>query len=184
VEKRTYKSNADVPDLAEQAKNVKQPAAILIAGAGPDFVRRLRTLVPSDGTQVAWLYAGDEDQMTALLDDAKASRDVYLATAYVVDNGSARGKQFAQDYHKRFNQDPDVHVALAYDNARLLFETIQGVRSAAPAAVREALGRTETFESVTGPVSFQRDHTVRRPMFIVQAQEGGPKLIKREAPTP
>jgi branched-chain amino acid transport system substrate-binding protein len=183
VEKRTFKSEADIPDLVNEAKETK-PGGILIVGAGAEFVHRLRLLLQPNLPQVAWLYAGGEEQMTALLEDTRASQDVYLATAYVLDNGSARGKQFAEDYRKRFNQEPDVHAALAYDDARLLFDTIQRLRSAAPAAVREELGRTETFESVTGPVTFQHDHMVRRTAFIVQAQEGGPKLRKRDPGSP
>jgi branched-chain amino acid transport system substrate-binding protein len=137
--------------------------------------------VQPKGQPLAWLYAGGENEMSDLLDDAQASRDVYLATAYVVDNGSSRGQEFAQDYRKRFSQEPDAHAALAYDDARLLFETIKRLRAAAPVAVREELGRMETFESVTGTVAFNRDHTVRRPVFIVRVDEGGPKLVKRDS---
>src|SRR5262249_30150195 len=127
-----------------------------------------------------WFYAGTEGQLSVLQDDPEASKGVYLATAYIVDNGTDQGKEFAEAYRKRFGRPPDVHAALAYDDARLLFEAIRRAKSATPANVPEELAKIETFEGVTGTLTFNKDHTARRPLFLVQMEDGRPRLVKRD----
>src|SRR5262249_19255231 len=154
------------------------PQAVLVVGAGPDFVRKLRARL--EGPK-AWLYAGTEGQMTALREDPDAGPGVYLATAYVEDNGSDRGKEFTQKQRERLNQGPDVHAAVAYDDARLLFEALRQSKVLTPAKVRDELAKVETFEGVTGTLKFTRERDVRRPVFLVQVEDGRLKLLKRDA---
>ena len=46
--------------------------------------------------------------------------------------------------------------------------------------MRNGLAGFENFESLTGPLTIDKDdHGARRPAFVVQRQEGQTKLVKR-----
>ena len=72
-------------------------------------------------------------------------------------------------------------LALAYDDARILFEAMRQAKSADGAKVRDALAAVR-FEGLTGPVSFAKDHTALRPLFVVRLKGGNAEVVKRYDP--
>jgi branched-chain amino acid transport system substrate-binding protein len=153
-----------------------KPDAILVAGKVAD-VKKLRAELGS--TRVPVLFGGAEGSLRELLEEQETSNGVYLATAFAVDGGTDAIKEFVQKFTKRFGKAPDVHAALAYDDARLLFEALRQARSPDSYLARKALADVKDFAGLTGPLSFDKDQQARRDVFIVRIDAGKATRIKR-----
>src|SRR5262249_34812908 len=112
--------------FAELAKRLQEdaPAALLFAGSAEDLRawRQYQPQKPARGEPVPVLSAGDEGSLPALLRERATRSGIHLVTAFVPDGGPSRMKDFAAKYRDLFQEEPDAAAALAYDNARLLFE--------------------------------------------------------------
>jgi branched-chain amino acid transport system substrate-binding protein len=176
VTRLEYKSDADFAGLAVRVPKTAQ--AILVAGAATDLAKlraELNKAVPS----VPLFFGGDEGSLPALLNDREPSEGIYVATPYVADDRTARNEAFVKKYRDRFHKPPDANAALAYDGARLLFEALRKAKTTGASKLREELPNLEDFESLTGPLSFGKDHHARRAVFIVQLKDGKPEQKER-----
>ncbi|HMF12775.1 MAG TPA: ABC transporter substrate-binding protein, partial [Gemmataceae bacterium] len=175
-----FKNPDEFAALAVSAHGGKPPAA-LFAGSGRDLAR-FRTEFGKVLPGVTILFGGDESSLPSLLADRAAINRVVLATGYLATDETPANQAFVAKYQEQFREPPDVNAALAYDGTRLLCAALR--RAGAPTAVklREALGQTEDFESVTGPLSFGKDHHARRPLFVVQIEKGNVVLRKKYEP--
>jgi branched-chain amino acid transport system substrate-binding protein len=175
-----YGQDAPISDWAKRLAEEK-PQALLVAGAARDLTR-LR-----DGLHFAGpiLFGADEGSSRAFVEAREAGR-VFLVTAFVPDLDVPRAREFISRYRKAFSEDPDVHAALAYDSARLLFEAIgnsqlpglEGLNKELP----QELSKLKDFPGLTGPLGFNADRQLLRPAFIVQVQNDGLKTVKRFPP--
>jgi branched-chain amino acid transport system substrate-binding protein len=178
AEEWTYASAADLPGLAGRAGKAR-PDLVLVAGAIADF-RTLRGRLADAGLRGPVLYGG-EDAGTAPAEGAGSGPEVYLATVYCADKLTDRGKEFARRYEADFREPPDLYAAQAYDGARLLFEVLGRAQATEPTVVREELARTETFETVTGPVAWAAQG-VRRTLFVVRMKGGRAEVVQTVEP--
>jgi branched-chain amino acid transport system substrate-binding protein len=126
------------------------------------------------------LFGGEEPAWPALFTEADAGGGVYAVTTFAADGLTQQGQQFVKKYQERFKEAPDLYAASAYDGARLLFEAMRRVRSSKPDEVRRAIPELDNFESLTGPLTIDKEgHGARRPVFVVQRHEGGAKVVRR-----
>ncbi len=101
-------------------------------------------------------------------------------TTFAADGLTGRAQDFARKYQEQFKEAPDLAAASAYDGARLLFEAMRRAKSTEAKPLREALTGFENFDSLTGPLTIDKeDHGARRPVFVVRREEGRPKVVKR-----
>jgi branched-chain amino acid transport system substrate-binding protein len=157
----------------------KQSAAILVAGK-PSAVKRLREEL---GPRVPILFGGAEGGLHDLQEEAETRSGVYLATAFASDAGTDLVKEFVRKFKSHFGGDlPDVHAALAYDDARLLFRAMRQAKTADVDPVRKELAGLKDFASLTGPLSFDKQQQARRAVFIVGIERGNPIKLKRYPP--
>src|SRR5207253_49326 len=104
---------------------------------------------------------------------------VYAATAYLAGATVPANQEFVKKYQERFQEKPDIHAALAYDGIRLLLDALRRAQPMQPPKIRAELGQTqEAFPSLTGPLTFDRDRVVHRPIFVVRVVRGEPKIVK------
>lgn len=179
VEEWAYAREEDHAGLVKRVTEAG-PDVVLIAGSPADF-RRLRELLDMAKVKAALLYGGADVDASTLARRSQTGAEVYLATAFAEEGLSERGKAFAQKYEARFREKPDAYAFGAYDAARLLFGAMHEANSITGARVREQLGRQETFESVTGPVTW-KDRQPRRRLFVVRLAAGSAKLLKTVDP--
>jgi branched-chain amino acid transport system substrate-binding protein len=180
VDQWTYRGEADFADLVARAKKA-QPKAVLVAGSAADLVK-LRPQLREAAPQAPLLFGTEEGSLPALAEDRSTPGTAYLASAYAAEGLTAKGQEVARQYRERFGQDLDVHAALAYDDARVLFEAMRRAKSTSTVLVRKELLGLEGFESLTGPLSFAKEHSARRPVFVLRLEEGRPRLAKRYDP--
>jgi branched-chain amino acid transport system substrate-binding protein len=181
VEEVSYKADSEFGDLAARVKKAP-PAAIFVAGAAADLARlwpALRAAAPA----APLLFAGEEGGTSAVAADP-ANGPVYVASAFAAEGLTPAGQELSKRYHERFGQDLDARAALAYDGMRLLADAVRRARTLVPETIQKELLATDDFTSLTGPLSFTKDHCARRPVFVVRYEEGRPKLVHRAEAEP
>jgi len=178
AEAALWRYGDDVP--ADWAKRLAQekPQAVLLAGAGPDFIK-MRPELHFPGPM---LYGGDDGQARRFIESGHAD-GVYLVSAFVPDVDVPRAKEFLAAYRQAFSEDPDVHAALAFDGARLLFAAID--QCPAPLSlegIAKQLANVRDFPGLSGPLGFSPDRQLLRPAFVVQIEKNGLKNVRRFPP--
>jgi branched-chain amino acid transport system substrate-binding protein len=167
-------ADADFAKLSGRIDEVK-PKTVVFAGevsAWRDLQRQWK------GTDTRWAYIGPEGALTG----ADAT-NALIATSFALDKETAKIEEFAKKYRAKFDEEPTVHAALAYDNVRLLVEALQQGQSLAPEKLRDELLKIKDFAGITGPLSFAGQHQLRRPAFIAELRgEGPPTALKMVAP--
>jgi branched-chain amino acid transport system substrate-binding protein len=180
IDRASHKSDSDIAELRREITGAA-PAAVLLAGGSAEFVKKFRTIDNAPEPQIAWLYGGEDTAIAALEQNPAASRDMYFATAYVVEAETERGKEFVRKYREEFKEDPDIQAALGYDSARCLFDAMKASSVLEPGKVRDQLEAMERFDCLTGEATFRKGQMVKRPIFIVQMQGDGPRLVERQS---
>jgi branched-chain amino acid transport system substrate-binding protein len=101
-----------------------------------------------------------------------ALNGAYITTHYSVDDPSPAIQTFVDLYKQRYgNLLPDAHAALAYDAARLLFDSIARTGSTDGDKLRDALAQTKNFEGVTGFISMDSDRNAVKPAVVLKLQD-------------
>ena len=159
-------------DLIERMIH-QEPHSVVFAGSVQDF-NHWHKILRKDfvDAQPQIVYAGaDGDQRRFDLDGDKTS--VLLATAYFANPKSEKVTAFAKVFQEKFQTEPDVHAALAYDGFRILVEAMKRTSSQlTPERVREELLKTKDFDGLTGPLTITPERQVQRPLFVVRWQNG------------
>ncbi len=81
-------------------------------------------------------------------------------------------EEFAKRYEVRYNEEPDVFAAYAYDAAGAVFNAIEASNSTQPEEIRGALLNT-SFEGVSGHIAFRANGDVAAEAFARQTIRDG-----------
>jgi ABC-type branched-subunit amino acid transport system substrate-binding protein len=84
-------------------------------------------------------------------------------------------RKFVGQYRAKFQQEPDLFAAQAFDAARLVLAALEG-GALTPRDVKAALAKTKDFQGVSGLVSEIRDGEVLKKPILIQVQKG--KLVQ------
>lgn len=180
-----FDKDAKFDELAKRLK-ADAPAALLFAGTPEDLRTFLLNQPPLEKSEEPRilpliLFGGDEGSQPLLLRESATRTGIHLVTAFVKDDGTPRMKEFAADYLKTFQEEPDATAALAYDNARLLFEA-QRRSGDGGKMLREELAALKDFASLSGPLTFDKEYRAQRPAYVVKLDDGKAQTVKRYAP--
>jgi branched-chain amino acid transport system substrate-binding protein len=176
----SYGKDVKLSELLQRVKKEQPKAHLLLAGE-VGALKELRKELPETAKVI--LFGGPEGSLRALQEQPPSKMKVFLPTAFVPEVDTPRGKEFVQKYKAEFSEEPDVHAALAYDNLRMLFEALRRCESTfTPPRIRDELAGLKDFAGLTGPLTFRKEHTIRRPAFIVRLEEGQVKTVKRVEP--
>jgi branched-chain amino acid transport system substrate-binding protein len=174
-----FGAEADFMEVAQRLRK-DRPALLLFAGAPADL-RRLREELGDAVPPL--LFGGDEGSLRALREQGEAVTRLYLVTAFAADADVPRTQEFVKQFKATFETEPDVHAALAYDDARLLFEAMRRAQDNLTGAhLAEELVKVKDFPGVTGLLSFGDDRQLRRAAFVVRLQNGRATAVKRYGP--
>jgi branched-chain amino acid transport system substrate-binding protein len=175
VEEWAVGGTTDLPALAARVAKVG-PGLVLFAG-GPAAFRTFRGELAAADMRGPLLYGGEDAGTAAVSGGLAPGPDMYLATAWAAEKLTARGQEFARRYQAEFHEAPDLYAALGYDGARLLIAVLQRAQTTAAAPLREELARTESFETVTGPMAW-KDRRPRRTFFLVAVKGGQARVVQ------
>ena len=150
-----------------------RPDVVLFPGDAIDALAFIRAL-KARGVAAPFI-GGDGTEQNEREADAVGARFVAFFRADRVTGPEA--SWFLTRYRERFQQDPDMSAALAYDAALVIGRTmISGARSRA--ALRRALEEigngTPAVQGVAGPIAFARTHDILgRRVVLVPVVQGG-----------
>jgi branched-chain amino acid transport system substrate-binding protein len=153
---------ADITEWEAYARHIKEmrPDVVLFPGDAPDALEMQRAL-RAVGVTVPFI-GGDGTE--AMADDPD-SRGARLVAFYRVDRAvDGEALRFAQEYRKRYNADPDMFAALAYDAALAIGRSVQaGARTRSQ--IRDGLERfgrngVPPLDGAGGPIAFNDQHDV------------------------
>lgn len=83
-----------------------------------------------------------------------ACNGLFYTTHYSADAPTPAGEIFIPDYEELYGAKPDDVAALTYDSFQLIFKSITDAQSLDRADILEALANIQSFEGVTGTMSF------------------------------
>lgn len=169
----TYKDGDKLKGVIEDLR-AQNPEAILFAGPAADCLALGKAGLDD---KIPVLFAGEEGSLKPL-QETPTSRIIYLTTAFVADDNTPTAKAFIDKYKDRFGELPDVHAALAYDNARLLFEAMRLSGTLEDSKIRDELSKIR-FDGLTGSMSFDKERMAIRALFLIRLEGGQVKTIRR-----
>jgi branched-chain amino acid transport system substrate-binding protein len=182
AEEWPYTSEEDLAGVVRRLQKAR-PDAVLVGGTARDLLH-LRLLLDGAKLPTRLLFGAAEGSLPGEKDLRFPGSPVYFTTAFCPEGLSSLGKEFARKYRERFGQELDVHAALAYEGAKLLFDAMQKARTPAAPYPQQELARVADFESLTGPLAFAKSHYARRVVFVVHFEGGQGKLVRRFDPEP
>ena len=106
---------------------------------------------------------------------------VHLVDGFFKNSNSKNIKQFSHAFQKAFKTSPGFIEAIAYDTARMVFETLGRCQICLRSDVRDRILNTSGFNGVTGLTAFdQSGEAVREPFLLtikgrrfIDIDEGG-----------
>lgn len=113
---------------------------------------------------------GDGSYSPKLLETAGASADGFYCTIMGVDEGDAFYNEFRTKFIAKYNQQPDVYDAYAYEAGMILKKAVSSVGDD-PEKIKNYLQKN-TFSSLTGDLKFDSDNEVLRNYNIVMVRKG------------
>jgi branched-chain amino acid transport system substrate-binding protein len=143
--------------LQQTSEKTKQPSALLYAGA--------------DGS----LRTDDWPIVTQ-----KGAGIIYFASAFGVEKGHEPAEKFVEQFRQRFGDEPDVHAALAYEGMKLLADALR--RGTEPAKPRDELFKNVDIPGLAGPLHFDSDQVLVRPLFVMRLDRDQLVVVKKYAP--
>lgn len=89
-------------------------------------------------------------------------------------------QDFIKAYKEKYNREPDMLSAQAYDSVLVLADAIKRANSTDKEAIRKALSETKGFEGVTGKFSFDDKNEVIKPVIITKVENGKFVYVKSQ----
>jgi len=173
LQRITFGKDATFPELATRIVAAKVQG-VLFAGNAQDY-EEWRKAIPTPDFAV---FFGGED---GTLREA-GPHAAFLASAFAIDKDLPKTAAFAQQFQETFKEAADVHAALAYDGIRIFIDALRRMQPPVGERFLEELRRTKDFPGLTGPLTFNSDQQILRPVFV--GRMAGPVFtaIKRYDP--
>lgn len=96
---------------------------------------------------------------------------VFTAGFYSGDTSPAV-QNFVAAYKAKFNEEPDMFAAQAYDAAKIVLEAIKKAGSTDTTKIQAALAATRDFPGITGTTSFTANGDAEKDIVILKVEQG------------
>jgi len=147
-------------------KNVDVVVSPTYPKEGGIFVRQMK----ETGVNML-LYGGDNWGSPEFLTTAGDAAEGVFYTA-PSEGASSTYEQFAQDYRKKYSEEPDVFSAYAYDAATAIFQAIKKCQSIESKRIREAM-LSISFEGASGKIAFKSNGDLKSEAFAKKTIKNG-----------
>lgn len=107
----------------------------------------------------------------------RAVEGVVFTAGFFTDDPAENVQSFVKAYKEKFNEEPDMFAAQAYDAAKILLTAIQNADSLDGEDIKNAMAQTKDFPGVTGKTSFTENGDAVKDILILKV-EGG-KFVKQ-----
>ena len=86
---------------------------------------------------------------------------------------------FAQEFRKTYQRDPEILEALGYDGAKFLKEILQSKWIPSPLQLKEEMRQVQNFHGVSGLMGFGEDGKAIRTLYILKVNKGQIEQVVR-----
>ena len=154
----------------------KNPDAIFIAGYYTEAAK-IAQQAAEQGLDVQILGA-DGFYSPVLVELGEETVEGAIFTAgFHGDDPDPNVQSFVEAYREKFNEDPDMFAAQAYDAARIVIEAMKKYGTD-PESIREGIAATKDFPGITGLTSIDEEGDTIKEVLILQVENGAFKRIR------
>ncbi len=175
VDIETY--NKDESDFRAQLTKIKgfNPDALYIAGYYNE-ASKIAQQAKDQGLDVQLLGA-DGFYSPKLLELGGSSVEGAIFTAgFFADDPSENVQNFVNAFKEKFNAEPDMFAAQAYDAAKILLTAIQNADGQGGEALQAEMAKIKDFPGITGNTSFTETGDALKDIIILKVENG--KFVK------
>ena len=170
-------------DFSAQVTNIKSKGAqvIIFSGyytEGALIMKEVRkqgmediVMVGGDGLQspVLWELGGD------------AVEGSISYAGFSPEQPTPATAKFIDSFKKKYNKEPDLFHAQGFDAVQLIANAIKTAATANPEKFKDSMAATNSFEGVSGVISFSKTNRepIKSPVFLLQVKGKAFKLLEK-----
>jgi len=158
-------------DFSGQVTNIKakSPDVIVFSGyytEGGLIMKEVRkqglnnvVMIGGDGLQGAdfWKLGGE------------ATEGSISYAGFSSEQASGKTADFIKKFHDKYNEDPELFAAQAYDAIYIIASAMKAANSADPKVYRDKLAQTKNYEGVSGTITFRENREpLKSPVYLLQ----------------
>jgi len=154
----------------------KKPDAVFVVAETQDgsmLVKQFREL----GIKSALSAVGSLATGTFIKLAGPAANGIFVIAPYSYTANTPGNPRFVKKYRAVANEDPGKYSLAGYDVIHIITQAIGRAGNTKPRAIRDALEKID-YVGVVGWYQFDKKHQVHTPLFLVQIQNGIPKVVQ------
>ena len=110
-----------------------------------------------------------------------AATNVYYVSGYSTSGDmTAKAKKFLEAYKAKYNEDPSMFSALAYDSVYMVAEASKGAKNSVD--IKENLAKLKDFEGVTGSITMDKNHNPVKSALMIGLKDGKVDTVETVKP--
>lgn len=110
-----------------------------------------------------------------------AATNVYYVSGYSTSGDmTAKAKKFLEAYKAKYNEEPSMFSALAYDSVYMVAEASKGAKNSVD--IKENLAKLKGFEGVTGSITMDKNHNPVKSALMIGLKDGKVDTVETVKP--
>ena len=110
-----------------------------------------------------------------------AATNVYYVSDYSTSGDmTAKAKKFLEAYKAKYNEEPSMFSALAYDSVYMVAEASKGAKNSVD--IKENLAKLKNFEGVTGSITMDKNHNPVKSALMIGLKDGKVDTVETVKP--
>ena len=110
-----------------------------------------------------------------------AATNVYYVSGYSTSGDmTAKAKKFLEAYKAKYNEEPSMFSALAYDSVYMVAEASKGAKNSVD--IKENLAKLKNFEGVTGSITMDKNHNPVKSALMIGLKDGKVDTVETVKP--
>ena len=110
-----------------------------------------------------------------------AATNVYYVSGYSTSGDmTAKAKKFLEAYKAKYNEEPSMFSALAYDSVYMVAEASKGAKNSVD--IKENLAKLKDFEGVTGSITMDKNHNPVQSALMIGLKDGKVDTVETVKP--
>lgn len=160
-------------DFRAQLTKLKgaNPDALYIAGYYTEAAK-IAQQAKEQGLDVQLLGADGFFSPTLIELGEDAVEDAVFTAGFFPDDPSENAQNFVKAYMEKFNEEPDMFAAQAYDAAMILLNALKNTGGQGGEALQQEMIKTKDFPGITGATSFTEVGDAIKDVIILKVENG------------
>lgn len=95
-----------------------------------------------------------------------------FTAGFFADDPTESVQNFVKAYKEKYNSEPDMFAAQAYDAAKILLSAVKNAKGAGGEALQAEMAKTKDFPGITGNTSFAENGDAVKDIIILKVENG------------